>query len=109
MKLLAIFLLIPLIISAQTSFSEDIDLAYTNSLKGIHFAIANIPERKNSFSKELIDADQLVAEVKLSKEVGGVSVESIGHFKSYEVKITIRRDYESLKKEGLIDRIPLGE
>lgn len=109
MKLLTIFLLIPLVISAQTSFSEDIDIAYTNSLKGVHYAIANIPDRKNSISKELIDADQLVAEVKLSKEVGGVSIESVGHYKTYEVKITLRRDYESLKKEGLIDRIPLDE
>ena len=109
MKLLAIFLLIPLVLNAQTSFSEDIDVAYTNALKGAHYAIANIPERKNSISKELIDADQMVAKIKLSKEVGGVSIESTGHYKTYEVKITVRRDYESLRKEGLIDRIPLDE
>jgi len=109
MKLLALFLLIPIVLSAQASFSDDIDLAYTNALKGVHYAIANIPERKNSISKELIDADQMVAKIKLSKEVGGISVESIGYYKTYEVKITVRRDYESLKKEGLIDRIPFDE
>ena len=109
MKFLALFLLIPIILSAQTTYSDDINIAYTNSLKGIHYAIANIPERKNSISKELIDDDQMVAKIKLSKEVGGISVESTGHYKTYEVKITVRRDYESLKKEGLIDRIPLDE
>lgn len=109
MKILALFLLIPLVLSAQVSFSEDIDVAYTNALKGVHYAIANIPERKNSISKELIDADQMVAKIKLNKEIGGVSVESTGHYKTYEVKIIVRRDYENLKKEGLIDRIPLDE
>lgn len=109
MKLLVLFFLIPLVLSAQASFSEDIETAYTNALKGVHYAIANIPERKNSISKELIDADQMVAKIKLSKEVGGVSVESTGHYNTYEVKITVRRDYESLQKEGLIDRIPFDE
>ncbi|VAX20301.1 hypothetical protein MNBD_IGNAVI01-137, partial [hydrothermal vent metagenome] len=78
MKLLTVLLLIPLALTAQTSFSEDINLAYTNAMKGIHYAVANIPEKKNSISKELIDADKMVAKVKLSKEIGGVSVESIG-------------------------------
>jgi hypothetical protein len=106
MKLLVVFLLIPLALTAQTSFSDDIDLAYTNAMKGIHYAIANIPEKKNSISKELIDADKMIAKIKLSKEIGGVSVESIGYYKTYEVKITVQRDYQSLKKEGLIDYIP---
>ena len=60
----------------------------------------------------LIGQDMLQArlgKIKLSKEVGGVSIESTGHYKTYEVKITVRRDYESLRKEGLIDRIPLDE
>jgi len=107
MKLLAaVLLLIPLTLTAQTSFGDDINTAYTNAMKGIHYAIANIPEKKNSISKELIDADKMIAKIKLSKEVGGVSVESVGYCKTYEVKITIQRDYESLKKEGVIDYIP---
>ncbi|VAX26473.1 hypothetical protein MNBD_IGNAVI01-1308 [hydrothermal vent metagenome] len=109
MKLLTALLLIPLALTAQTSFSEDIDLAYTNAMKGIHYALSNIPEKKNSISKELIDADKMVAKIKLSKEIGGVSVESIGYYKTYEVKITAQKDYESLKKEGLIDYIPRNE
>ena len=100
---------IPFVLSAQSAFIKDIDLAYKNALKGIHFALSNIPERKNSISKDLIDVDQMVAKTKLSKEIGGVSVESIGKYKTYEVKITVQRDYESLKIEGLIDRIPLDE
>lgn len=109
MKLLVVFLLIPFVLTAQTSYSGDIDIAYTNAMKGIHYAIANIPDKKNSISKELIDADKVVAKIKLSKEIGGVDVESTGYYKTYEVKITIQRDYESLKKEGLIDYIPRDE
>lgn len=106
MKLLAFILIIPFVLSAQTKINDDLDLAYTNALKGIHFAIANIPDRKNSMSKELIDSNQMIAKIKLSKEIGGVSIESAGYYKTYEVKIIVQRDYQSLKKEGLIDRIP---
>lgn len=106
MKLLIIALIIPFVLNAQSKISEDLDIAYTNALKGVHFALANMPDRKNSISKELIDSNQMIAKIKLSKEIGGVSAESIGFYKIYEVKITVQKDYESMKKEGLIDRIP---
>lgn len=106
MKLLVIALIIPFVLNAQSKISEDLDIAYNNALKGVHFALANMPDRKNSISKELIDSNQMIAKIKLSKEIGGVSVESIGFYKTYEVKITVQKDYESMKKEGLIDRIP---
>lgn len=109
MKLLLMIIFIPVILSAQSNYSKDIDIAYKNALKGVHYALSNVPERKNSISKDLVDADQMVAKIKLSKEIGGVSVESTGHYKTYEVKIIVQRDYESLKKEGLIDRIPFDE
>lgn len=106
MKLLAIFLLIPLTLAAQTSVDNDIEMAYKNAMKGVYYAVSNIPEKKNSISKELIDADKMIAKIKLSKEVGGVKIESTGYYKTYEVKITAQRDYQSLKKEGMIDYIP---
>ncbi len=109
MKLFAIILFIPLVLTAQNPVGDDIDMAYKNAMKGIYYATANIPDKKNSISKELIDADKMIAKIKLSKEIGGVSVESTGYYKTYEVKISIQRDYESLKKEGLIDYIPRGE
>ena len=106
MKLLFIVLIIPLVLSAQSKISEDLDIAYTNALKGVHFALSNMPDRKNSISKELIDSNQMIAKIKLSKEIGGVSVESTGYYKTYEVRITVQKDYASMKKEGLIDKIP---
>lgn len=90
----------------DVKFSSKIDVAYSNSMKGIYFALENIPKRKNSVSKELISNNELIAKVKISKEVGGVSVHSVGFYNSYKVSVEIYRDYKSLKDEGFIEYIP---
>ena len=110
MKLLAI-LLFPILMFGQTEISKSnfkakVDSAYTNALKGIYFAIENIPERKNSVSKDLILNNELIAKIKISKETGGVYVQSIGFYKTYKVTTEIYRDYKSLKNDGTIDYIP---
>ena len=106
MRTLLLLLFIPIIISAQNSFEESLNRSFTNAKKGIYYALSNIPERKNSLSRDLIDNDALIAKVKLSKEVKGVHVEATGFYNSYEIKISAYRSYENLKKEGLIDYIP---
>lgn len=90
----------------NTSFEENINNAYTNAKKGMYFAFANIPAKKNDFAKELIEEDKLLAKVKLSKAINGVRVESTGIFNSYEICITVFRTYESLMKDGYIKYIP---
>jgi len=110
MKVLAI-LLFPVLMFGQTiedksGFKDKVDTAYANAMKGVYFALENIPERKNSVSKDLIAENKLIAKVKISKEIGGIFVQSIGFKDTYKVTTEIYRDYKSLKDEGFIDYIP---
>lgn len=113
MKLLTI-ILFPILMFGQTNnlktdFKEKVDSAYINAMKGVYYALENIPERKNSTSKDLIASNEIIASVKINKEVGGVSVNSKGFYKTYKVTVEIYRDYASLKSEGVIDYIPKEE
>lgn len=111
MKIL-FFFFIPLFTWAQVSdstFEGNINKAFNNAKKGMYFAFANIPAKKNDLSKELIEEDKLLARVKLSKAVNGVKVESTGIYNSYEICITAFRTYESLLKDGYIKYIPKEE
>lgn len=103
--------LFPILLFGQTitnksNFKEKVDSAYFNAMKGVYFAIENIPERKNSISKDLIAKNEIVAAIKISKEEGGIFVESTGFYNSTKVTISVYRDYKSLKEEGAIDFIP---
>ena len=99
-----VFLLSILIFSvaifAQQKTENDIDLAYQNAKKGIYWALANIPEKKQSIDNDLIAEDKLYASVKLSKEFNGVKIESTGYYLSNEVSIIIYKSDDSLEKEG---------
>ena len=110
MKVLAV-LLFPILLFGQTvqeksEFKDKVDSAYANAMKGVYFALENIPERKNSVSKDLISDDKLIAKVKISKGVNGVSVVAIGFYNSYKITAEVYRDYKSLKDESYIDYIP---
>lgn len=110
MKVLAI-LLFPILMFGQSiqeksGFNVKVDSAYANAMKGVYFALENIPERKNSISKDLISNDELIAKVKISKGVKGISVVATGFFNSYKVTAEVYRDYKSLKDEGFIEYIP---
>ena len=99
-----VFLLSILIFSstifAQQKTENDIDLAYQNAKKGIYWALANIPEKKQSIDNDIIADDKLYASVKLSKEFNGVKIESTGYYLSNEVSIVIYKSDDSLEKEG---------
>lgn len=108
---LVIMLLLPILMFGQTiekesGFKDKVDTAYANAMKGVYYALENIPERKNSVSKDLISDDELIAKVKISKGISGVSVNAVGFHNSYKVTVEVYRDYKSLKKEKLIDYIP---
>lgn len=110
MKILAIILFSTLMfaqtVEEQSGFKSKMDIAYANAIKGVSFALENIPDRKNSVSKELIANDELISKIKINKGVGGISVNAVGFYKSYKVTVEIYRDYKSLKEEGVIDYIP---
>jgi len=106
MKLIYILILI-LIFSltnlvAQEKTEQDIDYAYKNAMKGVYWALTNIPEKKTKLESDLIADDKLYAEVKLYKEVNGVKVESTGFYHSNEVRIKIYKSYDSLEKDGYL-------
>jgi len=110
MKVLAI-LLFPVLVFGQTiedksGFRDKVDTAYANAMKGVYFALENIPERKNSVSKDLISDDELIAKIKISKGVNGISVTATGFYNSYKITAEVYRDYKSLKDEGFIKYIP---
>jgi len=108
---IVVILLFPILMFGQpvekkSGFKDKVDIAYANAMKGIYFALENIPERKNSISKDLISDDELIAKIKISKGVGGVYVQSVGFYNTFKVTTEIYRDYKSLKDEGLIEYIP---
>ena len=88
------------LIFAQQKTENDIDLAYQNAKKGVYWALANIPEKKQTLDNDLIADDKLYASVKLSKEFNGVKIESTGYYLSNEVSIVIYKSNDSLEKEG---------
>ena len=98
MKKLLIFL--PLILIPAIN----IDNAFNNAKKGIYYALSNIPDNKSRFSRELIDSNKLFVKVKLSKEINGIKIESTGYYSSSEVTIKIYRSFDSLIKEGYLNK-----
>lgn len=98
---LAILLILPLTSSiSQVKTEQDMETAYQNAKKGIYWALSNIPFKKSTMDNDLVSEDKLTASVKLSKEVNGVKVSSIGYYQTNQVEIIIYKSYESLKAEG---------
>ncbi len=107
MRLLLILLILPAVVFSQSKgFEDNLEKVFVNAKKGIYYALSNIPDRKNSMSKELIDSDKLIAKVKLSKEVHGIKVESEGFYETYRVTIEVYRSYDKLVEEGYLKFIP---
>jgi hypothetical protein len=98
--IVGIILAIQFGLNAQSKTDGDIDVAYQNAKKGIYWALSNIPGKKATLDNDLIGEDKLYASVKISKEVSGVKVSSIGYNQTNMVEITIYKSYESLKAEG---------
>jgi hypothetical protein len=113
MKIVIMFLfpifLFGQVVDNKSEFNEKIDSAYMNAMKGVAFALENIPERKSSTSKDLIANNNLIASIKINKEVGGVVVNSTGFFNTYKVTVEVYRDYDSMLNEGMIKYIPKVE
>lgn len=102
MKILFFIIFLPQLIFAQTKLEKDIDEAYQNAKKGVYWALTNIPEKKSSLNNDLIANDRIYAQVKLSKEINGIKIESTGYNSSNEVKISIYRSNDTLIKNGFL-------
>ncbi len=91
---------------SQQKLEEDIEVAFQNAKKGVYYALTNIPPKKARMDGNLVSNDVLLANVKLSKEVNGVKVESTGYYHSNEVRIVIYKSNDSLIKDGYVTGPP---
>lgn len=91
---------------SQQKLEEDIEVAFQNAKKGVYYALTNIPPKKARMDGNLVSNDVLLANVKLSKEVNGVKVESTGYYHSNEVRIVIYKSNDSLIKDGYVTAPP---
>ncbi len=83
-------------VHAQIIPEKEIDIAYNNAMKGIYWALENVPEKKLRLRNDLVYKDKLYASVSLVKEINGMKITSKGFNNSIEVTIKI---YKSLEKE----------
>ena len=89
---------------SQEKMESDIDYAYQNAMKGVYWALSNIPQKKSKLDSDLIANDRLYAHVKLTKEVNGVKIVSTGHYQTNKVTISIYRSNDSLKENGYLEQ-----
>lgn len=97
-----IFLILTVSLYAQSNITAPADSAYANAKKGIYWAFSNIPESKKSDSHDIIVNDNLLAEVKIYREIEGVKTEVTGWFETTKVTITTYKSFATLKNEGFI-------
>lgn len=86
----------------QDSTMSDINLAYANALKGIDWALKNIPEKKQRLNNDLIENNTLISSVNLSKEINGYKIESQGFYLNSEIAVKIYRSDEWLLNKGYL-------
>ncbi|MBI2420066.1 MAG: hypothetical protein HYV28_19570 [Ignavibacteriales bacterium] len=84
--------------------NDDVDTAYMNAKKGTLWALNNLKVKKAKAENKLIEKDQLLAVVKVEKEINGIKLFARGFEGSTEVTITMYKTFESLLKEGYIDK-----
>ena len=101
--LFPVFLLSQIIFS-QSKIESDIESSLVNAKKGIYYALSNLQGKKAKFEKSLIADDNLVAKVKVNKELNGIKIESTGFYQTNELTIVLYRSSESLIKDGYIKK-----
>lgn len=96
--------------STPSSFAQtapkfsDADSAYQNAKKGILWSLSNIRAKKSRMENRLIADDRLIAQVKTTKEINGISITSTGYAGSTEVSLTIYRSLAELLAEGYLEK-----
>lgn len=90
------------LLSAQDSTFSDSDIAYRNAVKGLEWALKNIPDKKLHVSNDLIDNNIHYASIRISKEVNGYKIESIGYYLYAEAALKIYRSDDWLISQGYL-------
>lgn len=100
-------LLVPFLfmfMSFNQQMEDELSLAFQNAKKGVYWGLSNLGGKKARSENKLISQDKLIAKIKVSKEVNGAIIESTGYNQSSEVTIVIHRSYDSLLKDGYIEK-----
>jgi len=98
-------LLVPfLFMSFNQQMEDELALAFQNAKKGVYWGLSNLKGKKTKFENKLISQDKLIATIKISKEINGAIIESTGHNESSDVTIVVHRSYDSLAKDGYIEK-----
>jgi len=98
-------LLVPfLFISFNQQMEDELSLAFQHAKKGVYWGLSNLGGKKARSENKLISQDKLIAKIKVSKEVNGAIIESTGYNASSEVTIVVHRSYDSLLKDGYLDK-----
>ncbi len=74
--------------SDSSSVEDDIVFAYKNAMRGVIWAIDNIPYKKDATYKDIIESNKKICSLKIFKQEGGIKIISIGYFNSSSVEIT---------------------
>lgn len=98
------FLFLTLNIYSQSKTEDDIEFTLVNAKKGVYWALSNLQGKKLKFEKSLIAEDNLIAKIKVSKEINGVRIESTGYYQTDELTIILYRSRDSLLKDGYIKK-----
>jgi len=99
------FLLVPfLFMSFNQQMEDELSLAFQHAKKGVYWGFSNLKGKKTKSENKLISQDKLIATIKISKEINGAVIESTGYNATSEVTIIVHRSYDSLAKEGYIDK-----
>ncbi len=98
------FLFLTLNIYSQSKIEDDIEFTLVNAKKGVYWALSNLQGKKVKFEKSLIGEDNLIAKIKVSKEINGVRIESTGYYQTDELTIILYRSRDSLLKDGYIKK-----
>jgi len=83
---------------------DDVETAYLNAKKGVLWGLSNIKNKKSKLDNKLVSNDKLIADVKVEKVVNGVRVIVTGYAETTDVTITTYRSFETLVKDGYLDK-----
>ncbi len=83
---------------------DDTETAYLNAKKGVLWGLSNIKNKKSKLDNKLVSNDKLIADVKVEKVINGVRVIVTGYAGTSDVTITTYRSFETLVKDGYLDK-----
>ena len=77
----------------SVNIEDDIYYAYKNAMRGIIWAIDNIPYKKEVTYKDIIISNRKICSLKIYNQEGGIKIISTGYHNSSMVEITTYKSF----------------